>query len=69
MGGKTWQFSDFPAEKKRSQAEPSRAENTSAHAMAQVSLARSHHYYLCSTYELKHHATSKDMFLFRKSSL
>ena len=38
---KRWQFSNFPAKKKGH--EPSRAENTSARAMAQASSARTHH--------------------------
>ena len=49
MDGKKCQFSDFRAEKKiradgkRSRAKPSRAENTSAQAMARASSARTHH--------------------------
>ena len=37
---------DFELKGKRSRAEPSRAENPSARAMARASSARTHHYYI-----------------------
>ena len=45
---KKWQFSDFRAEKNKSELnqkghKPSRAENSSARAMARASSARAHH--------------------------
>ena len=48
LGSKKWQFSDFRAEKNKSELkqkghEPSRAENLSAQAMARASSARTHH--------------------------